>query len=81
MGREGFEPSTLGLRDGRQRFGWVRLPWNHAGLRCAESPGVSVVFGGSGAPVLPLDMSRNGIVAGLIAPENLLLGKAGDAVP
>jgi hypothetical protein len=33
MGREGFEPTTLGLRDGFSAFGGIRLRWTHAAFR------------------------------------------------
>jgi len=33
MGREGFEPSTLGLRDGLPDLGHPRFCWKWAGFR------------------------------------------------
>ena len=47
MGREGFEPLTLGLREGGGSFGRSRLAWENGAFRRLEGLIASAVLGGS----------------------------------
>src|SRR2546430_11720359 len=65
MGREGFEPSTLGLREALPGLGLSRSTWNQTGLSHPGGLGDSADLGGSccpsvaPAPVCHLSAKRN----------------------
>jgi hypothetical protein len=68
MGREGFEPSTLGLSDGCGSFGEARFTWRNEGLDHFEGSLVSAILGGLGCPIVAhrqsLEEGRIGDVLG-----------------